>query len=115
MKSLRHAGCLRSGLRQPHVKSALVLAELTDLARVQHVLVHGYAPDLSDVEIEEIGQDPFLIAAALGGADRLVVTREVSKPSTTRARRKIPDVCTSFGLGTITDFGLFRKLDFSIR
>jgi len=41
---------------------------------VQHVLEHGYAPDLNDVEIEEIGKDPFLIAAALAGPDRAVVT-----------------------------------------
>jgi Domain of unknown function (DUF4411) len=107
-------GMLAEWLRRPHVKEALVLAEPTDLARVQRVLVHGYAPDLTDIEIEEIGQDPFLIAAALGGADRIVVTRESSKPSAQRANRRIPDVCASFGLVTITDFALFRKLNFSI-
>jgi hypothetical protein len=78
------------------------------------VLARGYAPDLTDVEIEEIGQDPFLIAAALGGPDRIVVTRETLKPSAQRANRRIPDVCATFDVATITDFALFRKLNFTI-
>ena len=97
------------------MKGALVLAEPTDLPRVQHVLAPGYAPDLTDVEIEEIGQDPFLIAAALGGADRIIVTREVSRPTAQRANRRIPDVCATFGIVAITDFAFFRKLNFSIK
>jgi hypothetical protein len=108
-------GMLADWLRQPRAREALVLAEPTDLARVQHVLAQGYAPDLTDVEIEAIGQDPFLIAAALGGADRIVVSREASKPSARRANRRIPDVCATFGLAVITDFALYRRLDFSIR
>jgi hypothetical protein len=108
-------GLLAEWLRRPNVKEALVLAEPTDLARVQHVLAQGYAPDLTDVEIEEIGQDPFLIAAALGGTDRIVVTREAPKPSAQRSNRRIPDVCATFALTTITDFALFRKLNFVIR
>jgi len=108
-------GLLADWLRLPHVRNSLVLNETADLGRVQQVLAHGYAPDLTDVEIEEIGQDPFLIAAALGRPDRVVVTREVSKPSATRAKRKIPDVCKAFGLVVITDYALYRKLSFSIR
>lgn len=108
-------GLLADWLRQSHVKNSLVLDEPADLGRVQQVLAHGYAPDLTDVEIEEIGQDPFLIAAALGGTDRIVITREVSKPSVTRARRKVPDVCKVFNLVVITDFALYRKLRFSIK
>jgi hypothetical protein len=108
-------GMLADWLRQPHVKEAIVLAEPTDLARVQRVLADGYAPNLTDIEIEEIGNDPFLVAAALGGADRIVVTREASKPSTQRANRRIPDVCETLGLVAITDFALFRKLKFSIQ
>jgi hypothetical protein len=108
-------GMLADWLRQPLVKEALVLAEPTDLARVQHVVTRGYASDLTDIEIEEIGQDPFLIAAALGGTDRIVVTREASKPTAQRANRRIPDVCRTFGLLTITDFALYRKLDFAIK
>jgi hypothetical protein len=47
---------------------------------VNHVIEKGYAPDLNDVEIVKVGKDPFLIAAAFAGPDRVVVTREVSKP-----------------------------------
>jgi hypothetical protein len=107
-------GPLPAWLTQKHVKDSLILDEPTDLGRVQHVLSHGYAPDLTDVEIEEIGKDPFLIAAALGEPDRVVVTREVSKPSKKRAARKIPDVCAGFGLVAINDFELWRRLAFSI-
>ena len=108
-------GLLADWLRQPDIRDAILLDEAADLRRVQQVLAHGYAVDLTDVELEEIGQDPFLIAAALGGTDRVVVTREASKPTATRARRRIPDVCNAFGLTVITDFALYRLLDFSIR
>ena len=101
-------------LRQAAVKVALVLAEPTDTARVRHVIENGYAPDLNDIELENIGRDPFLIAAALGGANRVVVTREVSRPSKRRANRKLPDVCAAFGLAAINDFALYRVLRFGI-
>jgi hypothetical protein len=87
-------GPLHDWIKRPDVKEAVILDEPIDVARVNHVLVHGYAPDLNDVEIEQIGKDPFLIAAALGAGDRVVVTREVSKPSATRANKRIPDVCS---------------------
>ena len=52
------------------------------VALVQHVLVTGYGNDLTDVEIEEIGRDPFLIAYALANpSERIVVTTEISRPS----------------------------------
>jgi hypothetical protein len=108
-------GLLADWLRRPDVREAILLDEEADLPRVQQVLAHGYAVDLTDVELEEIGQDPFLVAAALGGTDRVVVTREVSKPTATRAKRRIPDVCNTFGLTVITDFALYRQLDFSIK
>jgi hypothetical protein len=101
-------------LKRADVRAVLILAEATDAARVRHVIEHGYAPDLNDVELENIGRDPFLIAAALGGADRVVVTREVSRPSKQRANRKVPDVCATFGLTVINDFGLYRELRFGI-
>ena len=65
-KSLRRRGLLADWIKQAHVREALILNEPTDLARVQFVLELGYAPDLNDVEIEEIGKDPFLVAAAYG-------------------------------------------------
>lgn len=105
-------GPLADWLKQPGVKEALVLNEPT--TGVSHVIDNGYAPDLNDVEIVKIGKDPFLIAAALAGSDRVVVTREVSRPSATRANRTIPDVCATFGIVPISDFKLYSILKFSI-
>jgi hypothetical protein len=107
-------GLLAEWLRQGRVKGSLILNEPPDMIRVQHVLEHGYAPDLNDVELEEIGQDPFLVSAALAAPDRVVVTREVSKPSKRRAERRVPDVCGVFGIAVINDFALYRLLNFSI-
>ena len=81
---------------------------------VNHVIDNGYAPDLNDVEIMKIGKDPFLIAAALAASDRVVVTREVSRPAATRANRKVPDVCATFGIVSISEFKLYSVLKFSI-
>lgn len=52
--------------------------------------MEGYAPDLSESEIEKIGKDPFLIAYALASSDRVVVTKEVPAPRKTRGNRKNP-------------------------
>ena len=67
----------------PEVKDILILKERPGGMRL--VLQNGYAPDLH----EKIGKDPFLIAAAMAGPDRVVVTREVSKPKLTRANRRV--------------------------
>ena len=96
------------------VKKAILLEETTNGPRVRRIIVEGYAPDLNDVELEEIGRDPFLVAAALGGPDRVVVAREVSGPSKKRANRKLPDVCAQFNVPVINDFALYRALNFSI-
>jgi len=95
------------------VKASLVLDEAARADLVQRVLSEGYADDLTDSEAEEIGQDPFLIAYGLRDtASRIVVTKEVSKPSKTRANRNIPDVCMGLGITCINDFELFRRLNF---
>lgn len=107
-------GLLSDWLRQAEIRDALVLDEPTNPALVQQVLTEGYAPDLTDVELEKIGQDPFLIAAAMNGPARTIVTKEGSKPSTQRAKRRIPDICGDFGVPVITDFHLYRTLNFSI-
>lgn len=101
-------------LRHPDVRKAIILAEQTDGAAVAEVIAKGYAPDLNDVELETIGRDPFLVAAAMGGAPRVVVTREVSSPKKQRANRKVPDVCATMGVASINDFELWRVLDFRI-
>ena len=96
------------------VRDRLVLAETIPISRVRHVLEHGYAPDLSDVEIDEIGKDPFLVAAAMVAPDRVVVTVEVSAPKKQRQNRKLPDVCNTFEVPTMNPFELYRRLNFSI-
>lgn len=107
-------GPLANWIKQKEVRDLMILSEPIDRARVTHVLVHGYAPDLTDVEIEKIGKDPFLVAAAMEAPDRIVVTREVSKPKRQKANRKVPDICNLFGVSVITDFQLYRALKFSI-
>jgi hypothetical protein len=107
-------GPLADWVKQKNVRDLMILSEPIARATVTHVLVHGYAPDLTDVETEKIAKDPFLVAAALAAPDRSVVTREVSKPRRQRANRKVPDVCNILGVPVITDFQLYRVLKFSI-
>jgi hypothetical protein len=93
---------------------ALRLDEEADVALVQRVINEGYAPDLTDQEVEVIGRDPFLIAYALLDASaRCVVTTEVSKPKRMRGNRHIPDVCNQLGIQWMDSFALVRALDFS--
>jgi Domain of unknown function (DUF4411) len=97
--------------RDKRTAEALVLNEDVDMARVRQVLAEGYAPDLDDNEIEQIGADPFLIAYALvDTAVRNVVTTEVSKPSRIRANRHLPDVCYDLGVTAMNTFQMNRAL-----
>lgn len=93
-------------------EEALTLDESVDVALVQRVVSDGYAPDLTDDEIEKIGRDPFLIAYALAGPERCVVTTEVSRPSAQRQNRKVPDVCRTLMLQCCGPFALNRALGF---
>ncbi|MCI4568525.1 DUF4411 family protein [Lysobacter sp. CFH 32150] len=96
------------------VKNDLLLAEEADPVLVAQVVNDGYANNLSDSEIEQIGRDPFLISYALSDRhNRCVVTTEVSKPSKQRQNKHIPDVCQGFGLTCINTFSLSRELNFS--
>ena len=92
---------------------ALRLDEAVNVALVQEVVSKGYAPDLTDDELEEIGRDPFLIAYAMAGNERCVVTTEVSRPSRKRHNRKLPDVCNSFSIACFNPFQVNRALGFS--
>lgn len=95
-------------------RDAIVLVEDVNEVLVRRVLDLGYAPDLSDDEIEQIGRDPFLIAYALASpADRCVVSNETSAPGKQRQNRRIPDVCTSVGVTCCTPFDMMRALHFS--
>jgi hypothetical protein len=107
-------GPLADWIRLDEVRKALVLEENPSTALVQKVIDEGYAPDLNDVETTRIGKDPFLIAFAMARPDRVVVTKERSKPTATRGKRKIPDVCDQFGITWMTDFKLYDVLQFTI-
>lgn len=92
----------------------LRLDEAVDPRLVQRVVADGYAPDLTDDELIEIGQDPFLIGYALvNTGERCVVTVEVSAPSKLRQNRRIPDVCSAVGVTCHNPFQVYRVLGFS--
>ncbi len=84
-------------LQEDTNKSALLLDEKLEPGLVQRVIAQGYAPDLTDDEVEQVGRDPFLIAYALAAEGRCVVTVETSAPKKLRQNRKVPDVCTAVG------------------
>lgn len=99
--------------RDENNQSALLLEEVVDGNLLSRVVEQGYAPDLTDDELEKVGRDPFLVAyALLITGQRCVVTTEVSKPRRTRANRHIPDVCATLGVPCIDSFQLLRVLDF---
>ncbi|MFZ3328248.1 MAG: DUF4411 family protein [Methylocella sp.] len=100
-------------VRDPVNRNALLLDEEADPQIVARVIEHGYAVDLSDVEVEKIGRDPFLIAYALADKDRCVVTTEVSKPTAIRANRRIPDVCMGLGVKCKDTFTFLKALNFT--
>lgn len=94
-------------------KDAIVLDEEAVVELVARVIEQGYASDLTDVEIEKIGRDPFLVAYALVDTqERSVVTTEHPKPSKKRANRKLPDVRHDFNVRCINTFALIQELDF---
>jgi Domain of unknown function (DUF4411) len=94
-------------------RDVLVLNEAPDAGLVQVVVTEGYAPDLTDDEVEEIGRDPFLIAYAMASNDRCVVTVEPSSPKKQRQNRRIPDVCAMFGISSCDPFAVYKTLGFS--
>ncbi len=95
------------------VKKAMVLNENVSAPLVSKCTKEGYAPDLTDDELLQIGRDPFLIAYAMAAPkDRCVVSNEVSAPSKKRQNRKIPDVCDSLGVQHCNIFQMIRALGF---
>ena len=99
-------------LKDANTISALSLNEEVDPRLVRRVISSGYASNLTDDELEQLGRDPFLIAYALAASDRSVVTTEVSRPTKTRQNRKIPDVCRTFSIPCLDPFALNRSLGF---
>lgn len=99
-------------LQQEETRNALLLPDTVAPDLVRQVIVKGYAPDLTDDQIEQIGRDPFLIAYALASQDRCVVTVETSEPKKQRQNRKIPDVCKTMGVASCNPFEFTRALGF---
>ena len=106
-------GPLRDWICRKEIKETLILDEEADAAIIDRVLKEGYGENLSDSDLEKIGSDPFLIAYALALPDRVVVTKETSRPSAQGANRKIPDVCDSLHVQLTRDFELYQILDFT--
>lgn len=101
-------------LREDDVKSAIVLQEAADPSFVSKVTSAGYAPDLTEIEIEKVGRDPFLISYGLQfPSARTIVTFENSAPSKSRGNRKIPDVCNQFSICCSKIFDVINDLDFT--
>jgi hypothetical protein len=102
--------------RGSEVKNALLLKEAVEVILVQRILRDGYAPDLNDTEVAQLGRDPFFIAYAINqpqANQRCIVTTESSKPSKIRANRHIPDVCGTFGIPWCNSYEFFKTLGFS--
>jgi len=107
-------GELPEWIRKTTIKNALVLDEEPDTALVQQVLSDGYAPDLTEDEVQLIGGDAFLISYAMSDAkNRCVVTGERAKPSKLRANRKVPDVCDTLKVVCKWKYVLTADLKFS--
>ena len=106
---------LATWIKQSRMEKALLLDEEVDQNTLQRVLEIGYGLDLTEDEVEEAGRDPLLVAYALmGDGQRTVVTKEVSKPSKWRGGTKLPDACQRLDVPWITDFDLYRQLNFRL-
>lgn len=109
----RDTDALADWAKRQETKAALEFAEDVDIDLVRRVTYQGYTSDLTDVHVNVIGRDPFLIAYALvDPSNRCVVTTEVSKPTSKGHNRHIPDVCRQFGIPCSNAFEFIRALDF---
>lgn len=93
-------------------KTVLRLNEDADLAKVQSVL-SLYGDPLTEADLIKIGQDPFLIAAAVGYPQRCVVTGEVSSPAKQGSNRKVPNVCDDSGVAWLSPIAFINVLNFT--
>lgn len=100
-------------INENQIEAALRLDEEVEVELVRKVTEEGYADNLTDIEIETLGRDPFFIAYVVRNPkERSIVTTENSKPSKKRQNKKIPDVCTYFGIQAYNTYQLTRLLDF---
>jgi hypothetical protein len=102
---------LAAWMKDADHKKVLRLAEQTDAAKVQVVLAK-YGAQLTEADLIKIGQDPFLVAAALGHADRQVVTAEVWSGKI-GSNRKVPNICEDCGVQWMTPVAFINELDFT--
>lgn len=94
-------------------KDAILLADSVTAPLVRAVMENGYSLTLNEVQLQMIGQDPFLVAHALKDpTNRCVVTHEVSRPNAAPHNRKLPDACTSVGVACCTPFQMMQNLGF---
>lgn len=108
---------LAGWIKEIEVKEALLLDEEIDPSVVQRVLEKGYQssdPQFSEIDIQKIGRDAFLIAYAMGNPNRTIVTRETSASSKRRGNRKVPDACNDCSVGWTSDYEMYRLLDFRL-
>ncbi|MBL4894777.1 MAG: DUF4411 family protein [Emcibacter sp.] len=100
-------------LSNPDVKDALLFNNDAIPADVARVVNEGYAPDLTDVELLKLGQDPFLISYALDALDDIcIVSTEASKPTLKRSNRRVPNVCSDLGINCCNSFTFNKALGF---
>lgn len=103
---------LADWMKEGDNRRALMLAEVSDISKVRAVL-SCYGNPLSEADLIKIGQDPFLIAAALGYDDRFVVTAEVSSPGKLGANRKVPNVCDDCNVIWKSPITFINELNFT--
>ncbi len=108
------SGPFNDWINDSDVKDLLILDEEVDSGVFNQVIDTAYAPDLTDHELNEAGRDPFLVAYGLMGLERAVVTKEISKPTQQRGRRKLPDACAIMKVPWMTDFQFYRERNFRI-
>lgn len=101
-------------LQTDDVKKLIVLSGEAKHAHVRHITLNGYATDLTDTEVEQIGRDPFLIAHAYSDKlNRCIVTAETSERRKQRQNKKVPDVCDAMGVRWLDPHAFNRELGFS--
>jgi hypothetical protein len=104
---------LAAWMRQDEVSDSLTLNENANIDLVRRVINDGYAPNLTDDELERLGRDPFIVAHALEDPDDItVVTTENSRPGRQRGNRHLPDVCNDLGVRCRNTFEMLEELDF---
>jgi hypothetical protein len=108
-------GPLRDWICDAPIMRRLVLEEEVNQNLVERVLTTGYGSNLTDSDLEKVGQDPFLVAYGLAAQGRVIVTKEVSAPSKQRANRKVPDVCNSVRVPWMKDFDCYKILGFTTK